>query len=125
MIRIACTKCKSVLTVDDAFAGGVCRCQYCRTIQMVPAHLKGSADDIPAAADAAANASMGNRASGERQSAAGEPAGSEAGNAATSAKARGWRVMGALSDANLLKLGIVVAFILFLLLVVLVLTFAR
>lgn len=92
---------------------------------MVPAHLKGSADEIPAAADAAANASMGIRASGEQQFTADQTPGSEPGNAATSTKARRWRVMDALSDANLLKLGIVVAFILFLLLVVLVLTFAR
>jgi hypothetical protein len=29
--------------MDDAFAGGVCRCQYCGTIQTVPSNLKGSA----------------------------------------------------------------------------------
>jgi len=44
MIRITCTNCKNVLTIDDAFAGGVCRCQHCGTIQTVPAHLKGSAE---------------------------------------------------------------------------------
>jgi len=32
-----------VLEMDDAFAGGVCRCQHCGTIQTVPSHLKGSA----------------------------------------------------------------------------------
>ena len=37
MIRIACTNCREVLTIDDAFAGGVCRCQHCGTIQTVPA----------------------------------------------------------------------------------------
>jgi hypothetical protein len=37
MIRIACTNCKTVLSIDDAFAGGVCRCQHCGTIQTVPA----------------------------------------------------------------------------------------
>src|SRR5687768_6126316 len=26
--------------MDDAFAGGVCRCMYCGTIQTVPSHLK-------------------------------------------------------------------------------------
>ncbi len=26
--------------MDDAFAGGVCRCQHCGTIQTVPSHLK-------------------------------------------------------------------------------------
>jgi len=44
MIRLTCTSCKNVLTIDDAFAGGVCRCQHCGTIQTVPANLKGSAE---------------------------------------------------------------------------------
>src|SRR5438270_7969538 len=43
MIRIACTNCKTVLSIDDAFAGGVCRCQHCGTIQTVPAHAKNRA----------------------------------------------------------------------------------
>ena len=37
MISITCTNCKAVLAIDDAFAGGVCRCQHCGTIQTVPA----------------------------------------------------------------------------------------
>src|SRR6185369_3854511 len=36
MISLNCTSCKKVLEVDDAFAGGVCRCQHCGTIQTVP-----------------------------------------------------------------------------------------
>ena len=40
MISLTCTSCKRVLEIDDAFAGGVCRCQYCGTIQTVPASLK-------------------------------------------------------------------------------------
>ncbi|MCC6421934.1 MAG: hypothetical protein IT447_00465 [Phycisphaerales bacterium] len=40
MIRLTCTHCKTLLTIDDAFAGGVCRCQHCGTIQTVPSHLK-------------------------------------------------------------------------------------
>lgn len=40
MIQINCTNCQAVLTIDDAFAGGVCRCRYCGTIQTVPKHLK-------------------------------------------------------------------------------------
>src|SRR5688572_13762507 len=40
MIRLTCTNCKATLEMDDAFAGGVCRCQYCGTIQTVPSHLK-------------------------------------------------------------------------------------
>src|SRR3954467_12375140 len=43
MISLTCTNCRTVLTIDDAFAGGVCRCQHCGTIQTVPAHMKGNA----------------------------------------------------------------------------------
>ena len=43
MISITCTKCQSVLTMDDAFAGGVCRCQFCGTIQTVPSKKKSTA----------------------------------------------------------------------------------
>jgi hypothetical protein len=48
MIQITCTSCKRVLSIDDAFAGGVCRCQYCGTIQTV-----GARAGAPAAASAA------------------------------------------------------------------------
>lgn len=41
MISITCTNCHSVLTIDDAFAGGVCRCQFCGTIQTVPSRSAG------------------------------------------------------------------------------------
>jgi hypothetical protein len=43
MISIICTSCRTELKIDDAFAGGVCRCQHCGTIQTVPTHLKNSA----------------------------------------------------------------------------------
>src|SRR5687767_292925 len=36
MISVICTQCRAQLDMDDAFAGGVCRCQYCGTIQTVP-----------------------------------------------------------------------------------------
>src|SRR3954454_14980373 len=42
MISLTCMSCKQVLEIDDAFAGGVCRCQHCGTIQTVPAGLKRS-----------------------------------------------------------------------------------
>jgi len=42
MISLTCTHCKTVLTIDDAFAGGACRCQHCGTIQTVPTKLKGN-----------------------------------------------------------------------------------
>jgi hypothetical protein len=41
MISIACTNCKAILTIDEAFVGGVCRCQHCGTIQTVPATTRG------------------------------------------------------------------------------------
>lgn len=40
MIQLTCTHCQTVLSIDEGFAGGVCRCQHCGTIQTVPAHLK-------------------------------------------------------------------------------------
>jgi len=36
VIQLTGANCKNGLEVDDAFAGGVCRCQYCGTIQTVP-----------------------------------------------------------------------------------------
>ncbi len=44
MISISCTNCKALLTIDEAFAGGVCRCQHCGTIQTVPSGAKGAAE---------------------------------------------------------------------------------
>lgn len=40
MISIHCNHCRQLLEMDDAFAGGVCRCQFCGTIQTVPSRLK-------------------------------------------------------------------------------------
>ncbi len=40
MISLTCTNCRAVLEIDDAFAGGVCRCQTCGAIQTVPSRLK-------------------------------------------------------------------------------------
>src|SRR4051812_32994467 len=40
MISVICTQCRARLEMDDAFAGGVCRCQYCGTIQTVPSLSK-------------------------------------------------------------------------------------
>ncbi len=47
MIRLTCTNCRTVLDIDDGFAGGVCRCQHCGTIQTVPANLKGTGPSGP------------------------------------------------------------------------------
>ena len=40
MITVNCSQCRAQLEMDDAFAGGVCRCHYCGTIQAVPANAK-------------------------------------------------------------------------------------
>ena len=37
MILLRCSNCGQTLEIDDAFAGGVCRCRHCGTIQAVPA----------------------------------------------------------------------------------------
>jgi hypothetical protein len=37
MIRLNCTSCREAMEIDEAFAGGVCRCRSCGTIQTVPA----------------------------------------------------------------------------------------
>ncbi|HEY0008760.1 MAG TPA: hypothetical protein VGB55_08560, partial [Tepidisphaeraceae bacterium] len=54
MIQLTCANCRATLEVDDAFAGGVCRCQHCATIQTVPKpsnrpRAPGSASDEPRA----------------------------------------------------------------------------
>jgi hypothetical protein len=36
MIVLKCSKCKEQLEVDDAFAGGVCRCVHCGALSQVP-----------------------------------------------------------------------------------------
>ncbi len=36
MIRIHCVNCKTLLEIDDGFAGGVCRCVHCGKMQAVP-----------------------------------------------------------------------------------------
>lgn len=45
MIQLQCSNCNTVLSIDDAFAGGVCRCQFCGTIQTVPDKGGGSRSD--------------------------------------------------------------------------------
>jgi hypothetical protein len=52
MISVICTQCRAQLEMDDAFAGGVCRCQYCGTIQTVPSLSKIKRQSAPTAAPA-------------------------------------------------------------------------
>jgi len=35
-MKIRCTDCGKKISIDDAFAGGVCRCPYCSTLVFVP-----------------------------------------------------------------------------------------
>jgi DNA-directed RNA polymerase subunit RPC12/RpoP len=35
-IKIRCTECSKKISIDEAFAGGACRCPYCKAIVMVP-----------------------------------------------------------------------------------------
>src|SRR5687768_5985096 len=74
MIVLTCTNCRARLEMDDAFAGGVCRCMYCGTIQTVPSHLKrpGAATKVkaiyqtqPRARDGSGNGNGAVDASGE------------------------------------------------------------
>src|SRR3954462_5113595 len=53
MIALTCTNCRKTLQIDDAFAGGVCRCMYCGTIQTVPSAAKGRATSPTAASTVA------------------------------------------------------------------------
>jgi hypothetical protein len=50
MISVNCSHCRATLEMDDAFAGGVCRCHYCGTIQTVPSHAKRTAQTVAAPA---------------------------------------------------------------------------
>ena len=53
MITISCNKCSRTLELDDAFAGGVCRCGTCGAIQHVPRELRPASAgpvEIPSAA---------------------------------------------------------------------------
>jgi hypothetical protein len=54
MISLTCTNCQTTLSIDDAFAGGVCRCQHCGTIQTVPVRRKSNGAATPAAAESGA-----------------------------------------------------------------------
>src|SRR4051812_19184983 len=58
MIRLTCTHCKSTLEMDDAFAGGVCRCQHCGTIQTVPTHAKNTAHPQPSTGKSSTSKSL-------------------------------------------------------------------
>ncbi len=35
-IKIRCSRCRKKITIDEAFAGGICRCPYCKSLVDVP-----------------------------------------------------------------------------------------
>jgi hypothetical protein len=39
-IKISCTECHKRISIDEAFAGGVCRCPYCKATNDVPIHSR-------------------------------------------------------------------------------------
>jgi DNA-directed RNA polymerase subunit RPC12/RpoP len=64
-IHLKCSECSKHISVDDAFAGGVCRCPYCKATVLVPGEADSSRrgrpaepvaqrPDVPAAATPAA-----------------------------------------------------------------------
>lgn len=38
-LKIRCQQCSKKISIDEAFAGGVCRCPYCSAITMVPGDI--------------------------------------------------------------------------------------
>ena len=42
-IKIRCSDCRKRISIDEAFAGGVCRCPYCTALVFVPAGASASA----------------------------------------------------------------------------------
>ena len=73
MILLTCTNCQQTLEIDDAFAGGVCRCSHCGAIQTVPSHLKGTG----AAAGGAVAASQVVGSAADRRTLYAKPTGAE------------------------------------------------
>jgi hypothetical protein len=59
MINLQCSNCKTTLAVDDAFAGGVCRCQHCGTIQKVPTRGAIRAASAPHGEEGLSDTSLG------------------------------------------------------------------
>jgi hypothetical protein len=66
-LRIRCTECRKKISIDEAFAGGMCRCPYCKALVYVedksagtgpvsPSPAPGSRPAAPGAANAASGA---------------------------------------------------------------------
>jgi len=46
-IKIRCKECRKKISMDEAFAGGMCRCPYCRATNVVPGERRSGRDDRP------------------------------------------------------------------------------
>jgi len=46
-IKIRCKDCRKKISMDEAFAGGVCRCPYCKATNVVPGERRQVRDDRP------------------------------------------------------------------------------
>jgi DNA-directed RNA polymerase subunit RPC12/RpoP len=46
-LKVRCSECRKKISVDEAFAGSMCRCPYCKSIVMVPAEVTPEAAQAP------------------------------------------------------------------------------
>ena len=46
-MKIRCSDCSKKISIDEAFAGGACRCPYCKAIVLVPGEAKGGGPARP------------------------------------------------------------------------------
>lgn len=55
-LKIRCTKCEKKISIDEAFAGGVCRCPYCKELVVVPGQSSAASSARPDAPASRADA---------------------------------------------------------------------
>jgi DNA-directed RNA polymerase subunit RPC12/RpoP len=46
-MKIRCSDCSKKISIDEAFAGGACRCPYCKAIVLVPGEARGGTPARP------------------------------------------------------------------------------
>ena len=46
-LKVRCSECRKKISVDEAFAGSMCRCPYCKSIVMVPTEAAAEAAHAP------------------------------------------------------------------------------
>ena len=72
-IKIRCSDCRKKISIDEAFAGGVCRCPYCTALVFVPAAIPGAARPGRPASPGARPAAPGDRPAGPEAEAEASP----------------------------------------------------